>query len=152
MSDKILKSPNKKILQFPGKPSNENKIIYFKRGIKMTENAELLKIFLDTFGCVKNKNNCVIKICPEEIEEKCGVEVRNFIMKNLVFDKGNEDYKEKFFGYAVRTKPHYKYESYKIDYAEIEHHLNSLCKYITFDYYDMIISRQDYEELQEKIF
>ena len=117
----------------------------------MNENAELLKNFLDNFSCVKNENDCVIKICPEEIEEKCGVEVRNFIMKNLIFDKGSEDYKGKFFGYAVTTEPHYKYETCKYDIGVIDYK-NVASEYIVLDYYEMTINRQDYEKLQENIF
>jgi len=136
-----------KILKFPVKNFNDNKII-LKRGNKMIDNAELLKNFLENCSCIKNENNCVIKICPEEIEEKCGVEVRNFIMKNLIFDKGNEDYKGKFFGCNVKTEPHYKYETYKYDYVGIDYQ-NISSDYIVLDYYDLTLSRQDYEKLQK---
>lgn len=64
-------------------------------------------------------------------------------MKNLIFDKGNEDYKGKFFGYEVKTEPHYKYDIGTSDYKNVS------SEYIVLDYYDMTISQQDYEKLQK---
>lgn len=152
MNKKILKFPDKKILQFPNKNFDDKKIISINRGIKLIENIEFLKKFFETFGCKKDENNCVIKICPDEIEEKCGAEIKNFIMENLIFDEGHEDYNGKFFGYVAKIKPHYKFLIEKYDFNGIKNNFNLLCECISLDYYDLRISRKDYDEIQAKIY
>ena len=105
--------------------------------------ASLLEKFFRNFGYRRSGSDYIIKISPDEITEKCGSEVSNFIMRNLVFEEGREDYRGKFFGYTVRTTPHEKLA---------QPGSGALYEYGKIGYYDMYISRTGYESLQEEMY